>query len=82
MPPPFPPQAAWIDAHTLRASCPAIEVATATVVGSPGLQFAASGFTITRGSGSFLTEGFAVGQTVTISGTTDNNTSQIGRAHV
>ncbi len=48
-------------------------ITSATVTGSPGLVFAASGFTITRSAGSFLTEGFAVGQTVTLSGTADNN---------
>lgn len=37
------------------------------------LTFAASGHTITRGAGSFVTEGFVIGQMVTVSGSTLNN---------
>lgn len=37
------------------------------------VTFAATGHTITRVGGSFVTDGFAVGQVVTIAGTTDNN---------
>lgn len=48
---------------------------TVVVTGSPGLTFAAAGFTITRTAGSFLSEGFAIGQSVTISGTSSNNTT-------
>jgi hypothetical protein len=43
------------------------------VVGSAGLVFAASGDTITRSDGSWLADGFAVGDSVTITGTVSNN---------
>lgn len=46
---------------------------SATLTGSTGFVFAASGHTITRSTGSFVTEGFAVGQSVTISGSVSNN---------
>lgn len=54
------------------------EVATAgcTVVGSPRLTFAevgASGDTITRSRGSFLTDGFRIGDVIAITGTASNN---------
>lgn len=48
------------------------------VVGTAGLTFTnvgASGDTITRSSGSWLDDGFRVGDTVTISGTVSNNVS-------
>lgn len=45
-----------------------------TISASDALTFAASGETITRsGTGSFLTDGFAVGNSVAISGTASNN---------
>lgn len=47
-----------------------------SIVGSNGFIFAevgATGDTITRNAGSFITEGFAVGDTVTIAGTASNN---------
>lgn len=47
-----------------------------TVVGSNGLTFAevgATGDTITRSGGSWLNDGFAIGDTVTIVGTASNN---------
>ena len=50
--------------------------AAATVVASPMLTFAevgATGDTITRSSGSWIADGFAVGDTVTITGTAGNN---------
>jgi hypothetical protein len=45
------------------------------LVSTEGLTFAASGHTITRagGTGNWLNDGFAVGDLVTISGTTSNN---------
>jgi hypothetical protein len=52
--------------------------ATARVTGSPGLTFAevgTSGDTITRSRGSWLLDGFAVGNNVTIAGTGLNNVS-------
>ncbi|HEU5480421.1 MAG TPA: hypothetical protein VFU90_11335, partial [Candidatus Tumulicola sp.] len=58
---------------TFAAGLVAETTSVATVTGSPGLVFAAAGHTITRSAGSFLTEGFAVGQNVTISGTASNN---------
>lgn len=51
-------------------------VAGCTVVGAPTLTFAevgATGDTITRSSGSWLADGFAVGDVVTVAGTADNN---------
>jgi len=45
----------------------------ATVSGRVSLVFAAAGNTITRNAGSWITEGFAVGQSVTIAGTASNN---------
>lgn len=51
-------------------------VGNCTVVGSAGLTFAevgATGDTITRTSGSWLDEGFAVGDVVTVAGTASNN---------
>jgi hypothetical protein len=44
---------------------------TTTVTSSPAITFAASGQTVTRSRGSFLTEGFAVGQMVTYAGATN-----------
>jgi hypothetical protein len=41
----------------------------ATIVGTPSLTFANTGDTITRNRGSWLDDGFRVGQTVTIAGT-------------
>ncbi len=49
--------------------------AGANAQGSEGLTFAASGHTITRTAGSWITDGFAVGQSVTIAGTASNNTT-------
>jgi hypothetical protein len=53
-------------------------VADCTVTGSPALTFAevgATGDTITRSRGSWLTDGFRVGDTVTVTGTASNNVS-------
>lgn len=50
--------------------------AAATVIGSPALTFAevgATGDTITRSSGSFVTDGFVAGDIVTITGSGSNN---------
>jgi len=55
-------------------------VAGCTVVGSPGLVFAevgSTGDTITRSSGSWITEGFAVGDTIRFTGTTGNNVTAV-----
>ncbi len=55
-------------------------IATATCVGSPGLTFAevgVSGDTITRTSGSWIDDGFAVGDTAAILGTALNNISGV-----
>jgi hypothetical protein len=41
----------------------------ATIIGTPSLTFANTGDTITRNRGSWLADGFRVGQTVTIDGT-------------
>lgn len=41
--------------------------------GAATLTFAASGETITRSTGSFITDGFAVGMSVTVSNSTSNN---------
>jgi hypothetical protein len=52
--------------------------AFATVTGSPGLTFAevgTSGDTLTRSRGSWVTDGFVVGDNVTIIGTAANNIS-------
>lgn len=49
--------------------------ATCTVVGGPTLTFAASGDTITRNRGSWLTDGFRPGDSVTVSGSASNNTT-------
>ena len=51
---------------------------TKAVTGSPSLTFAAAGNTVTRSTGSFVTDGFVVGDTVSISGSVSNNTN--GRA--
>jgi hypothetical protein len=51
-------------------------VTTCTIVGSTGLTFAevgATGDTITRVQGSWIADGFAVGDTVVITGTASNN---------
>jgi hypothetical protein len=48
-----------------------------TLTASEGITFAASGFTVTRsGAGSWLADGFAIGDSVTITGTASNNTTQ------
>lgn len=51
-------------------------VSNCTVVGSPNYTFAEVGVsadTVTRSAGSFVTEGFAVGDTVKVTGTASNN---------
>ncbi len=47
--------------------------ATAVVTGRQALTFAAAGNTVTRSSGSWISDGFAVGQVVTFAGTASNN---------
>jgi hypothetical protein len=50
------------------------------MTGSPSLTFAevgASGDTITRATGSWITDGFAVGDTVTVTGSGSNNVSGV-----
>lgn len=44
-----------------------------SVAGDPSLTFASSGFTVTRGAGSFITDGFVNGMTVKVTGSTSNN---------
>jgi hypothetical protein len=46
---------------------------TPQLVGGPGLTFVAAGHTLTRTFGSWITDQFAVGQSVIISGTASNN---------
>lgn len=48
-------------------------IATATVTARPTLVFAASGHTVTRNRGSWLADGFNVGDTPTFAGTASNN---------
>lgn len=47
--------------------------AAGTVIGHPGLVFAASGHTVTRNTGSWLADGFAIGDVPTFAGTVSNN---------
>lgn len=64
------------DTTDLAAEGPTVALGTITVVGSNGIVFAevgATGDTITRNAGSWITEGFAVGDIVTITGTASNN---------
>lgn len=60
-----------------RLPLASLSQAPARMTGNPNLTFAATGFTVTRSAGSFLTDGFAVGDTVTFSGTTSNNVSKV-----
>lgn len=46
---------------------------TAQIAAAQTITFAASGHTITRSAGSFVTDGFAIGDLVTVAGTTSNN---------
>lgn len=46
---------------------------TPQMIGAPGVTFAATAHTITRSFGSFLQDGFQVGQSVIITGSTSNN---------
>lgn len=48
----------------------------ATMSGPPSLTFALSGETVTRAAGSWLTDGFAVGDFVTFTGTASNNVTE------
>jgi hypothetical protein len=62
----------------VRDRLPTAEMARVTVrmTGSPTLTFAevgATGDTITRSAGSWITDGFAVGDTVTVAGSASNN---------
>lgn len=62
-----------LDTQDLVAEGP---VADVTITGSPGLTFTevgATGDTLTRSRGSWLTDGFRVGDTLGISGTSSNN---------
>ena len=47
-----------------------------TLVASEALTFASSGDTVTRTIGSWISDGFAVGQSVKITGTTSNNVTE------
>jgi hypothetical protein len=64
----------------VRDRLPSAEMSRTSVrmTGSPTLTFAevgATGDTITRSAGSFITDGFAVGMYVTVSGSSSNNVS-------
>jgi hypothetical protein len=48
-------------------------ISVATVTGRNSLTIAAAGDTVTRNAGSFLTDGFAVGMSVTLDGTVSND---------
>lgn len=48
-------------------------VSNVTALGSPSLVFDSTGHTVTRSSGSWLDDGFAVGDSVTVAGTASNN---------
>jgi hypothetical protein len=50
-------------------------------VGAPALTFAAAGHTCTRATGSWITDGFVTGDTVTVAGTVSNN-GNLGTATV
>lgn len=52
--------------------------ANATVTSTPSLVFASSGHTITRNVGSWIADGFRIGDSVTVAGTVSNN----GPGHV
>lgn len=45
----------------------------AAITGSEAITFASAGHTVTRSSGSWISDGFAVGQSVTFAGTASNN---------
>lgn len=45
------------------------------MTGSPTLTFAAAGFTVTRSAGSWISDGFAIGDVPTFTGTVSNNAS-------
>lgn len=47
------------------------------MAGGQALTFAAAGHTITRASGSWITDGFAIGDAVTVSGTVSNNYTKV-----
>lgn len=50
------------------------QITTGASMSAPGsLTFAAAGHTITRSSGSFISDGFQIGQTVTVAGSASNN---------
>jgi hypothetical protein len=64
------------DTTDLVAEGPTVALGTITCVGAEGFVFAevgATGDTITRFSGSWVTEGFAVGDTVAVTGSASNN---------
>lgn len=54
-------------------AAPEAELQHATISGTPDLTFAADDDTITRSSGSWVDDGFAVGLTVTVAGTDSND---------
>ena len=62
-----------LDTADLDAEGP---ITTVAITGEPSFVFAA-GTTITRNRGSWTAEGFAVGDTITITGTASNNVSAI-----
>jgi hypothetical protein len=51
------------------AGPPTATIPNVGMQGNPSLTFAATGHTITRAAGSWLTDGFAIGQTVVVAGT-------------
>ena len=64
------------DTTDLANEGPTVALGTITVAGSNGIIFAevgATGDTITRNAGSWISDGFAVGDTVTIASTASNN---------
>lgn len=46
---------------------------SAVMTGTPTITFSSAGHTITRATGSFISDGFVIGQTIVVSGSTSNN---------
>lgn len=62
---------------TVAAGFSVETAAAAVVTGRPTLTFASAGNTVTRSAGSWIADGFALGQSVTVAGTGSNNYSAV-----
>lgn len=74
---PFTFERGVLDVTYAGAAADEFTIAAYTMAGSPSLTFAAIDNSVTRSTGSWITDGFAVGMTVRITGSASNNGSAV-----